>query len=111
METIILPKKYKNIGELFNSQEFIAFKEKCMNDYQTYMNKNKKCNTSLIIKLPTGKITFSKMENMNDFFSNIPSGGSIIGLKGENKINYYSLVNTLMRFCILTELTENICNN
>ena len=94
---------------MFNSPEFIAFQKKCAKDFQTH--RNKKCNTNLVVKLPTGKITFSRVENMSDFFSCIPSGGKVIGLQGENKINYYSLSNTIMRFCVITSLTENINPN
>ncbi len=109
MKIVILPAKYKNTGEMFNSPEFIAFKEKCLKYYQT--RRNKQCVSNLVIKLPGGKITFSAVENINDFFANIPIGGSVVGLQGESKITYYSPVNTIMRFCILTELTKYICQN
>ena len=109
MEVIILPAKYKNIGEMFNSPEFIAFKEKCLKDYQ--IRSNKQCISNLVIKLPGGKITLSAVENLNDFFANIPIGGSIVGLQGESKITYYSPTNTITRFCILTKLTKDICLN
>lgn len=94
---------------MFKSPEFIAFKEKCLKDYQ--IHKNKACVSNLVIKLPGGKITLSAVENINDFFANIPIGGSIIGLHGENKTTYYSPENTIMRFCIIAELTKDICLN
>lgn len=92
---------------MFSSPEFIAFQKKCTEQLQEY--RNKQCqdriaqnkNNGLLI----GRITF-----LTNF--PIPIGENELHyLQGQSKICYYSMVNTIRRFCVLTHLTENINPN